>query len=125
MIGSAMHTPLSPPHTDVLGQDEGKLKLIRGAAHTPLTATIARGHSLIYTCVHLTHPAAPGFSTLIFGLNLRSSGFCACARACCASNPHAQTTRATRVRFDWAHTCLLYTSPSPRDQRGSRMPSSA
>ena len=25
--------------------------------------------------------------------------------------------------MDW--TCLLYTSPSPRDQRGSRMPSSA
>ena len=24
-----------------------------------------------------------------------------------------------------AMTCLLYTSPSPRDQRGSRMPSSA
>ena len=24
-----------------------------------------------------------------------------------------------------AHICLLYTSPSPRDQRGSRMPSSA
>ena len=28
--------------------------------------------------------------------------------------------RASRVRI-----CLLYTSPSPRDQRGSRMPSSA
>ena len=27
------------------------------------------------------------------------------------------------VKFIW--TCLLYTSPSPRDQRGSRMPSSA
>ena len=28
---------------------------------------------------------------------------------------------------DWDQwkTCLLYTSPSPRDQRGSRMPSSA
>ena len=26
---------------------------------------------------------------------------------------------------DLAMTCLLYTSPSPRDQRGSRMPSSA
>ena len=30
---------------------------------------------------------------------------------------------------DWVEetssTCLLYTSPSPRDQRGSRMPSSA
>ena len=25
----------------------------------------------------------------------------------------------------WIETCLLYTSPSPRDQRGSRMPSSA
>ena len=25
----------------------------------------------------------------------------------------------------WRHVCLLYTSPSPRDQRGSRMPSSA
>ena len=24
-----------------------------------------------------------------------------------------------------SETCLLYTSPSPRDQRGSRMPSSA
>ena len=26
---------------------------------------------------------------------------------------------------DGANICLLYTSPSPRDQRGSRMPSSA
>ena len=26
---------------------------------------------------------------------------------------------------EWANGCLLYTSPSPRDQRGSRMPSSA
>ena len=26
---------------------------------------------------------------------------------------------------EWAESCLLYTSPSPRDQRGSRMPSSA
>ena len=28
-------------------------------------------------------------------------------------------------RLDRAMACLLYTSPSPRDQRGSRMPSSA
>ena len=26
---------------------------------------------------------------------------------------------------DYGYICLLYTSPSPRDQRGSRMPSSA
>ena len=28
-------------------------------------------------------------------------------------------------RNDYTKACLLYTSPSPRDQRGSRMPSSA
>ena len=33
----------------------------------------------------------------------------------------ASPTAALEVIF----TCLLYTSPSPRDQRGSRMPSSA
>ena len=27
--------------------------------------------------------------------------------------------------FEMSTSCLLYTSPSPRDQRGSRMPSSA
>ena len=27
--------------------------------------------------------------------------------------------------YEYARACLLYTSPSPRDQRGSRMPSSA
>ena len=34
----------------------------------------------------------------------------------------AQTVRAGGRLF---YCCLLYTSPSPRDQRGSRMPSSA
>ena len=29
------------------------------------------------------------------------------------------------IRYGWKYPCLLYTSPSPRDQRGSRMPSSA
>ena len=32
---------------------------------------------------------------------------------------------ATREAGDLSAGCLLYTSPSPRDQRGSRMPSSA
>ena len=30
-----------------------------------------------------------------------------------------------RYKIRFIHICLLYTSPSPRDQRGSRMPSSA
>ena len=35
------------------------------------------------------------------------------------------TTAATGDQPDPSTACLLYTSPSPRDQRGSRMPSSA
>ena len=31
----------------------------------------------------------------------------------------------THLRLSKPSICLLYTSPSPRDQRGSRMPSSA
>ena len=34
-------------------------------------------------------------------------------------------TAHLRLRFDVVTTCLLYTSPSPRDKRQSRMPSSA
>ena len=37
------------------------------------------------------------------------------------------TSKTLRVQRDTVgiHTCLLYTSPSPRDKRQSRMPSSA
>ena len=43
-----------------------------------------------------------------------------------ASNVIQQNFVATAyTRTDLNGTCLLYTSPSPRDQRGSRMPSSA
>ena len=37
------------------------------------------------------------------------------------SPPHYNALRVLRGQY----SCLLYTSPSPRDQRGSRMPSSA
>ena len=36
-----------------------------------------------------------------------------------------ELARLNRDRFRSFEDCLLYTSPSPRDQRGSRMPSSA
>ena len=32
---------------------------------------------------------------------------------------------STQVESEWLYTCLLYTSPSPRDRQKSRMPSSA
>ena len=46
-------------------------------------------------------------------------------------NLETNTITVTEVRMSpdlkiaKAYVCLLYTSPSPRDQRGSRMPSSA
>ena len=36
-----------------------------------------------------------------------------------------QDNKYDQDMVDWNYTCLLYTSPSPRDQRGSRLPSSA
>ena len=43
--------------------------------------------------------------------------------------PMMQTISTTEVtplaRVNWNEPCLLYTSPSPRDKRQSRMPSSA
>ena len=39
-------------------------------------------------------------------------------------NPYDEAELANRLEVD-KPCCLLYTSPSPRDQRGSRMPSSA
>ena len=38
---------------------------------------------------------------------------------------HLFTAQAHDYLMFFTNTCLLYTSPSPRDQRGSRMPSSA
>ena len=35
------------------------------------------------------------------------------------------TGSGTGAKFDITKTCLLYTSPSPRDRQKSRMPSSA
>ena len=38
---------------------------------------------------------------------------------------HGEGIQHIALGTDDIYTCLLYTSPSPRDQRGSRMPSSA
>ena len=46
--------------------------------------------------------------------------FDAAAETVEGSPPGPQT-----IVLKFEDTCLLYTSPSPRDQRGSRMPSSA
>ena len=55
-----------------------------------------------YTNFHVNPMCSPTRASLLTGLNSHMAGM-----------GHV------------AHFCLLYTSPSPRDQRGSRMPSSA
>ena len=40
------------------------------------------------------------------------------------TSPHLRDFRE-RIKINGAFICLLYTSPSPRDKRQSRMPSSA
>ena len=42
-----------------------------------------------------------------------------------AVNTRTAVSHAAHAREVGAKGCLLYTSPSPRDQRGTRMPSSA
>ena len=39
--------------------------------------------------------------------------------------PLAEASESIEVNYGFYYACLLYTSPSPRDQRGPRMPSSA
>ena len=46
--------------------------------------------------------------------------------SCCpGALPKLPVGFAERYASEHSMNCLLYTSPSPRDQRGSRMPSSA
>ena len=47
---------------------------------------------------------------------------CSMQHATCSMHAHLI---AAKTNLCVSHICLLYTSPSPRDQRGSRMPSSA
>ena len=49
----------------------------------------------------------------------------AVVRTVMIENEKALSEYCKRHGLDFAEVCLLYTSPSPRDQRGSRMPSSA
>ena len=81
---------------------------------------------------------------IVFGRFLRQAGcpigtgelmnaVCACAYIQISNREDfRQALKSTLISdyklldlFDQLFDCLLYTSPSPRDQRGSRMPSSA
>ena len=56
---------------------------------------------------------------------ISSAGFIGLALALTGQDLLKDILAGTRVLLEDRFACLLYTSPSPRDQRGSRMPSSA
>ena len=67
--------------------------------------------------------------TAAFGLgllnNLDTKLFKVQALVLCPTRELAEQVSTEIRRLARTTACLLYTSPSPRDQRGSRMPSSA
>ena len=70
----------------------------------------------------------------VFGGQVLGQALVAAARTVSGAEPHSLHAYFLRpgdmhapivYEVDRVRDCLLYTSPSPRDQRGSRMPSSA
>ena len=64
---------------------------------------------------------------ILKSLNLRNKGVKIISCPSCARQAFQviETVKILEEKLSHIDTCLLYTSPSPRDQRGSRMPSSA
>ena len=92
---------------------ERGVKLIGATSHF-VTADLDEGPIIEQDIVRITHAQSPE-DYVSLGRDVESQVL---ARAI-----HAYVHG--RVFMNENKTCLLYTSPSPRDQRGSRMPSSA
>ena len=94
------------------GAGSGKTRVLtRRIAHGAMTDALDPRRTLALT---FTRKAAGELNHRLRQLGLRESA--------AAGTFHA--VALTQLRRHW-ESCLLYTSPSPRDQRGSRMPSSA
>ena len=61
----------------------------------------------------------PTLATILVGLDPASATYVKMKQSTC------QRLGMKSIAVELDENCLLYTSPSPRDQRGSRMPSSA
>ena len=87
------------------------------------STTLARGADDIWSGI-VEVPANQSSSVAVrWGQNYGDAGYIALAEQ---RKSVFSGDAGTSISFDGGYdTCLLYTSPSPRDQRGSRMPSSA
>ena len=115
-----MSTPLFPPLTaplvPILGMEEtfpiGRIFCVgqNYAAHATEMGSTADYEAPFY---FTKSPASVVLSGATIPYSLRTT------------NLHHEMELAVYLSGDAFEVCLLYTSPSPRDQRGSRMPSSA
>ena len=115
------------PKCDALGPDN-KLILATG----PLTGTMAStGGRYSAVCKSpLTGTVACSNSGGFFGAELKFAGWDMVIVEGKSASPmylNIEDGNATLMPADdlWGKSCLLYTSPSPRDRQKSRMPSSA
>ena len=82
------------------------------------------GMLLVFVGVKVVHELGHAIAAMVYGANCKQIGvmflFFMPTLYCDVTSAWRLESRTERIVI-----CLLYTSPSPRDQRGSRMPSSA
>ena len=103
----SINTPSNSPPT--LIHPGNQLTTVGHLITLPLSATDSEGQPLVYSATGLPN-----------GLSIHSQSGLISGTA-----QTEQTTQTTVSVSDGIDTCLLYTSPSPRDLSTSRMPSSA
>ena len=107
-----------------------KRLLEQGAWQARIVAEAADGYSvriaedLITTSLHIPQSVSASRKLAGLGRPLTDETLTARLEPLATEVTHL-LTRQNDSRVVATSTCLLYTSPSPRDQRGSRMPSSA
>ena len=91
--------------------------------HTPNIDKLAQKGTRFKNAV-VSHPICwASRTTILTGMTAR--GYRTPGKTDYARPETVETLYTDLLRQHNYRTCLLYTSPSPRDQRGSRMPSSA
>ena len=100
-LGSWAKAELSAAQANRLEQHLAECESCSVAAHNELAIVTAMRES------QEIPPSSPGFEKQVLDVAI------------------GRERRSRKSLTDYGWSCLLYTSPSPRDQRGSRMPSSA